>query len=36
VVHDDVYGLLGIDTLEQLREYTFDFRTMRFGIRPER
>jgi hypothetical protein len=35
-VRDDVYGLLGIDALDQLREYTFDFRTMRFSIRPER
>jgi len=36
VVRDDIYGLLGIDALDQLREYTFDFRTMRFSIRPER
>jgi hypothetical protein len=35
-VRDDVYGLLGIDALDQLREYTFDFKTMRFNIRPER
>jgi len=35
-VRDDVYGLLGIDALDQLREYTFDFHTMRFSIRPER
>jgi hypothetical protein len=35
-VRDDVYGLLGIDALDQLREYTFDFKTMRFSIRPER
>jgi hypothetical protein len=33
---DDVYGLLGIDALDQLREYSFDFQTMRFSIRPER
>ena len=33
---DDVYGLLGIDALDQLREYSFDFKTMRFSIRPER
>lgn len=35
-VRDDVYGLLGIDALDQLREYSFDFQTMRFSIRPER
>ncbi len=35
-VRDDVYGLLGIDALDQLREYSFDFKTMRFSIRPER
>lgn len=32
---DDVYGLLGVDALDQLREYTFDYRTMRFSIRPQ-
>jgi hypothetical protein len=35
-VRDDVYGLLGIDALDQLHEYTFDFQTMRFSIQPER
>jgi hypothetical protein len=30
---DDVYGLLGVDALEQLGSYTFDYRTMRFSIR---
>ncbi len=35
-VRDDVYGMLGIDALDQLREYSFDFQTMRFSIRPER
>jgi hypothetical protein len=28
---DDVYGVLGIDVLDQLRSYTFDYRTMRFS-----
>lgn len=32
---DDVYGVLGVDVLEQLRSYTFDYRTMRFSVRPE-
>jgi hypothetical protein len=32
---DDVYGLLGVDVLDQLKAYTFDYRTMRFGVRPE-
>jgi hypothetical protein len=32
---DDVYGVLGIDALEQLKAYTFDYRTMRFSVRPE-
>ena len=32
---DDVYGVLGIDALEQLGSYTFDYRTMRFSVRPE-
>ena len=27
---DDVYGVLGVDVLDQLRSYTFDYRTMRF------
>jgi hypothetical protein len=35
LVRDDVYRLLGIDALDQSRECTFDFRTMRFSIRPE-
>lgn len=30
---DDVYGVLGIDALDQLRAYTFDYRTMRFSVR---
>ncbi len=29
---DDVYGVLGIDVLDQLRRYTFDYRTMRFTV----
>lgn len=32
---DDVYGVLGIDALDQLGSYTFDYRTMRFAVRPE-
>ena len=32
---DDVYGVLGADTLSQLKSYTFDYRTMRFSVRPE-
>jgi hypothetical protein len=32
---DDVYGVLGIDALEQLLSYTFDYRTMRFSVQPE-
>jgi len=34
-VLDDVYGILGIDALDQLRAYTFDFENMRFSIKPE-
>jgi hypothetical protein len=32
---DDVYGLLGIDALDQFESYTFDYRTMRFSVRPQ-
>jgi len=32
---DDVYGVLGLDVLDQLRAYTFDYRNMRFSVRPE-
>jgi hypothetical protein len=32
---DDVYGVLGVDALDQLRAYTFDYRTMRFSVRTE-
>lgn len=32
---DDVYGVLGVDVLDQLRSYTFDYRTMRFSVSPE-
>jgi Aspartyl protease len=31
--HDDVYGLIGIDALDQLKSYTFDYRSMRFSAR---
>jgi hypothetical protein len=29
---DDVYGVLGVDALDQLRGYTFDYQNMRFRI----
>jgi hypothetical protein len=29
---DDVYGVLGVDALEQLRSYTFDYQNMRFRV----
>lgn len=32
---DDLYGVLGIDALDQLKSYTFDYRTMRFSIEAE-
>jgi hypothetical protein len=32
---DDLYGELGIDALDQLSSYTFDYRTMRFSVKPE-
>jgi hypothetical protein len=32
---DDVYGVLGVDALDQLKSYTFDYRTMRFAVSPE-
>jgi hypothetical protein len=32
---DDVYGLLGVDALDQLKAYTFDYRTMRFSVQAE-
>jgi len=32
---DDVYGMLGMDFLDQLKSYTFDYRTMTFGVRTE-
>ncbi len=32
---DDVYGVLGVDALGQLRSYTFDYRTMRFTAQSE-
>jgi hypothetical protein len=32
---DDVYGVLGLDFLDQLKSYTFDYRTMKFGVRTE-
>jgi len=30
-----VYGVLGMDFLDQLKSYTFDYRTMRFTARTE-
>jgi len=32
---DDVYGVLGVDVLDQFRRYTFDYRTMRFSVSQE-
>lgn len=32
---DDVYGVLGIDVLDQFRSYTFNYRTMRFSVGKE-
>jgi len=32
---DDVYGVLGVDVLDQLHSYTFDYRTMRFRVSAE-
>lgn len=32
---DDVYGVLGVDVLDQFRRYTFDYRNMRFSVGPE-
>lgn len=29
---DDTYGTLGVDALEQLKSYTFDYRTMQFAV----
>jgi Aspartyl protease len=29
---DDIYGVLGVDALDPLGSYTFDYRTMRFSI----
>jgi Aspartyl protease len=32
---DDVYGVIGVDGLDQLKSYTFDYRTMRFSASSE-
>jgi len=32
---DDAYGTLGIDALDELKSYTFDYRTMRFSVKNE-
>ena len=32
---DDAYGTLGIDALDELKSYTFDYRTMRFAVTVE-
>jgi hypothetical protein len=32
---DDTYGTLGMDALDELKSYTFDYRTMRFGIQTQ-
>jgi hypothetical protein len=31
---DDVYGVIGVDALDQLGAYTFDYRTMQFAVKP--
>ena len=30
---DDSYGTLGVDALDELKSYTFDYRTMRFAVK---
>ncbi len=35
LARDSVYGVIGIDGLDQLSSYTFDYRTMRFSARGE-
>ena len=32
---DDVYGVIGVDGLDQFTSYTFDYRTMRFSASSE-
>ncbi len=32
---DDTYGTLGVDALDDLKSYTFDYRTMRFAVKSE-
>jgi hypothetical protein len=32
---DDTYGTLGMDALDELKSYTFDYRTMRFSVKNE-
>jgi hypothetical protein len=32
---DDVYGVIGVDGLDQFNSYTFDYRTMRFSATVE-
>jgi hypothetical protein len=32
---DDTYGTLGVDVLDELKSYTFDYRTMRFAVTTE-
>jgi len=32
---DDTYGTLGMEALDELKSYTFDYRTMRFGVKTE-
>lgn len=32
---DDSYGTLGVDALDELKSYTFDYRTMRFAVKTE-
>ena len=35
VALDDVYGVLGVDVLDQFRSYTFDYKNMRFRVLPD-
>jgi hypothetical protein len=32
---DDIYGILGMDVLDELKSYTFDYRTMRFAVQTQ-
>jgi hypothetical protein len=32
---DDNYGVLGMDALDELTSYTFDYKTMQFSVKTE-